>query len=189
MKTSITSAFLGFVFPSVLSAGGINVMQAGPHGVVKIEVTAGEAKMDFTLAHGSDSGPFVLPDEKATIKAYLDGVEDLEVPPSKEPRFAILLPSKEGFTWHLLEAKPSEDKWAFRIVNLASDTANVICSKELVEIPVGKEKTLEVARKAQINLKIPTTVNLTYEGDEPSGVVAFVYRSEDEWKAFLLPDR
>lgn len=189
MKTSIISTLLGFALAASLSAGGITIMNAGPDGILKFEVTAREAKMDFTLAQGSNSGSFVLPDEKATIKAYSEGIEELEVPPSEKPRFAILMPAKEGYTWHLFEAKPSGDTWAFRIVNLSADTGNVLSSKELIEIPAGQEKKLEVARKSQINLKIPSTVNLSYEGDEPCGVVAFVYRHEDEWKAFLLPDR
>ncbi|MEP2776771.1 MAG: hypothetical protein ABJQ29_11285 [Luteolibacter sp.] len=189
MKTQLITALSGFILSQSLPAGGINVVHAGPGDVVKFEVTAGDASMDFTLAAGANSGSFILPEEDATIKGFHEGIPDLEVPASEDPRIAILLPSGEGFAWHLVEAKPTDDKWAFRILNVSSEMANVVTNKELIEIPAGKEKAVEVSGKAQINLKIPSTVNLTYDGSEPTGVVAFVYREDDEWKAIFLPDR
>ncbi len=189
MKKPLIIALLGFVSVTTLSAGAINVVHAGPKDVMKFEVTAGDATMDFTLAHGSDSGSFVLPDKKATIKGFLKGIPELEVPPSKNPRFAILAPSGTGYAWHLLDGKPSEDEWTFRIVNLSTDPANVNSANGLIEIPAGGEKALEVSAKAQISFKMPDTVDFSYDGSEPCGVVAFVYRDDDEWKAFFLPDR
>ncbi|MGJ8643672.1 MAG: hypothetical protein ACSHX9_09710 [Luteolibacter sp.] len=189
MKTQIIIALVGLLSVPALLAGGINVLHAGPDGVVRFEVSAGEATMDFTLANGENSGSFVLPDEKATIKGYKKGIPDLEIPASKDPRIAVLVPSTEGFKWHLLGAKPSGEKWAFRIVNLSTDTAKALSNSELIEIPAGDEKTLDVSGKAQINLKIPNTINLSYEGGEPTGVVGFVYHENDEWRAIFLPDR
>lgn len=188
MKTQLISAFASCVLTTALFGGGINVVQVGPKGVVKFEVTAGDASMDFTLAQGANSGSFILPDEDATIKGFQDGVPELEVPASKDPRIALLLPSEEGFTWKLIEAKPSEDKWAFRILNFSSEIANVVSNRELIEIPAGKEKVVEVSSSAQINLKIPSTIDLLHEGSEPMGVVAFIYREDDEWRALFLSD-
>lgn len=189
MKTSFIFALSSYICAAIASAGVVNIVHVGSKDVVKFQVTAGDASMDFTLAHGASTGSFDLPSEDATIKAFHDEIPELKVPASEAPRIAILFPTDEGFEWKLLEAKPTEDKWAFRIMNFSGDTANVISNRKLVEIPARQEKSLDVSGSGQINLKIPNTVDLSYPGSDPTGVVAFIYREDEEWRGILIPDR
>ena len=152
-----------------LKAGGIKVVHAGPNDVVKFEVEAGDASLDFTLAAGASSGSFTLPSEDAIIRGFHEGIPDLEVPSSEKPRIAIVIPSEDGYVWHLIPAEPTNGKWAFRIMNLSDATANVVSNKQLTEVSAGKEKFMKVSGRSQINLKIPDAISLSYKGSEPTG--------------------
>lgn len=189
MKNLLTTAFIVAATSLGLFAGGINVVHYGPTDVLKFTVSAGEAAMDFTLAHGKKTGPFILPDKAATIKSSVEGIPSLDLPASETARIAILISAEEAYEWRLIETKPSEEKWAFRIINLSTVPANVLVGKKLLEVPAGKESAVPVKKKSDIRLKIPPTVNLSYKGNEPRGVVALVFRSEEQWKAVLLVDR
>lgn len=180
--------FCATVCPELI-AGSINVVHLGPTDVMKFEIRAGDATQDFTLPHGSDSGPFVLPDKPAAIKSFGEDIPSLEIPVSKNPRIALLIPGEEGFEWRLQEAKPSQEKWAFRIVNLAAEPAEAKSSDALLHVPGKGEISLDVSKKSQLNLQIADSVDLAYEGTEPRAVVAFIYREDGRWKAILLPDR
>ena len=183
-----TLLFVAVVRPC-LTAGTINVVHLGPTDVMKFEITAGDATQDFTLSHGADTGPFMLPEKPVTIKCFGDEIPRLEVPLSKDPRVALLIPGKKGFEWSLQTMKPSPEKWAFRIVNLSDGPAEVKSTEATFKIPGGGETSVEVSEKAHLNLQMGDAVNLTYEGIEPRGVVAFIYRDDKQWRAILLPDR
>lgn len=190
MKATLLTSLFCLASATGLLAGSINVVHLGPPDVLKFKVSAGDASQDFTLAHGANTGAFILPDEKPSrLEGFGEKIPSLEIPASEKPRIAVLAPSEEGFKWHLLEAKPEPEKWAFRMVNLSEFPANVVFRKDLVEIPAGGETAVDVTGKSQISVRIPNTVNLTYEGKEPCAVVALIYRSDGEWKATLIPDR
>jgi len=189
MKTLLITAFTGITSSLGLLAGSINVVHVGPADVLKFEVSAGEASLDFTLAHGANTGSFVLPDKPATIKGFTEDVPTLDLPASENPRVAVLAPSEKGFKWHVIEGKPTDEKWAFRIINLSTEPASVMSGKEPLEIPAGGETAVAVTGKSQIHIKITDAVDLSYKGNEPSGVIAFVYRKGEDWEAVFIPDR
>jgi hypothetical protein len=189
MRTNLFISATCMIFAASALAGSLNVVHVGPKDVLKFKVSAGDAAQDFTLAHGANTGAFILPDKPSRIEGFNEAVPALEIPASEEARIAVLTPAEDGFKWHLFPAKPTEGKWALRIINLSEFPANVLSGKELMEIPVAGESAVDVTAKSQIRVSIPNTVNLTYGGNEPCAVVAFVYRTDNEWKAILIPDR
>lgn len=190
MRNCLLIALLHLLVSHGLPAGGINVVHLGPRSVLKFEVSADGAKQDFTLAHGDDTGSFQLPDKDSVIKGFLEGIPSLEIPASEQPRIAVLAYSESDFKWHLHTAKPSPDKWAFRIINLAPIPAPVESAGEKIEIPAGGELPVSITRKSEIRVKMPELIEASYEGSEPSAVVAFLFRDEDgNWQARFLPDR
>ncbi|MFK7851254.1 MAG: hypothetical protein AB8D78_09775 [Akkermansiaceae bacterium] len=189
MRILSFAVFIATIACSKLDAGSINVVHLGPGDVVKFEVRAGDAAQDFTLAHGADSGPFLLPEKPITIKCFVDGVPSLEVPLSEKPRIALLIPSAKGYEWRLQDALPSPEKWALRIVNLASEPVEVKSTNSIFKIPSGKEKVIKVSKQEDLKMKISDTVDLAYGGTEPRGIVAFVYQEQEKWRAVFLPDR
>lgn len=190
MKIPLLIPLAAMLSAPSLVAGSINVVHAGPRDVLKFQVNAAGASQDFTLAHGAETGSFLLPDKPSTIKGFLEEIPSLDIPPSDQPRIAILAPAKTGFTWHLLPAKPSPDKWAFRVVNLAPVPATLSLGGETLEIPAGGETPVEATRKSEIRVKIPDLIDASYQGSEPTGVVAFLCRDDEEnWHAVFVPDR
>jgi len=189
MKRGIITILFTALVSTNLIAGGINVVHLGPRNVLKFEVRAGDAAQDFTLSHGADSGPFMLPDKTASIKGFTDGVPTLDIPISENPRIAILAPDSDGFKWHLRDAKPSLEKWAFRAVNLSSEPVEIISGDATLKIPAGGETAIGVTEKSQLRIRILDAVDVAYEGNEPRGVVVFIYREKDQWHAICLPDR
>lgn len=189
MKTAILAILLASPVCTPLTAGSINVIHLGPRDVLKFEVRAGEAAQDFTLSHGADSGPFFLPEKPVTLKGFVEEVPSLEIPVSEKPRIAILAPGEKGYSWHLLEAKPVPEKWAFRVVNLSPEEVEAQSGETTLKIPAGGETTVDVSKKPQISLRITDAVEVSYGGNEPCGVVAFIYRKDGQWHAICLPDR
>lgn len=183
-------AILPLFAAQLLTAGSINVVHLGPQGVMKFEVSAGGSKQDFTLAHGDDTGPFQLPDKPAALKGFLEGIPSLDIPASEHPRIAVLSYSESAFKWHLIAAKSSPDKWAFRVINLSLLPATIESSGKKIEIPSGGESSLPVSRKSEIQVKMADLIDASYKGSEPSAVVALLYLDEDRnWQTLFLPDR
>jgi hypothetical protein len=88
-----------------------------------------------------------------------------------------------------MEAKPSPKKWAFRIVNLSPDPVQAQSGETKFELSAGAETSVNVTKKSQLNLRISDSVDLAYKGNEPRGIVVFIYRNNDQWHAICLPDR
>ncbi len=189
MKQTLATSLAFLTTSAGLFAGGINIVHLGPRDPLKFQVSADGATQDITLAHGADTGSFILPDKPSSVEAFLDEDSSIDIPASEDPRIAVLAPDGKGFKWHLLPAKPTPDVWAFRIINLSSVPAEVTSGKEVLEIPAGGETAVEVTGKPQINVSIPDTFSLKYGGSEPCSVAALLYREDEEWKAILLPDR
>lgn len=186
--TIIAASFVAFT-STLLIAGSINVVHLGPQEDLKFEVSAGDASQDFELSNGADTGPFLLPAKPAKIKGFVEGIPALDIPVSENPRIAILIPDPEGFKWHLVTAKPTPEKWAFRIVNLSSEPVVAQSGDATLDIPAGEEIAVDVTEKNQLRVQISDMVDLAYTGNEPRGVVAFIYRKNDQWHAICLPDR
>lgn len=190
MRRKTFIALLPFLACQLLTAGSINVVHLGPQGVMKFEVSADGAKQDFTLAHGDDTGPFQLPDKPAGLRGFHEGIPSLDIPPSEHARIAVLSYSETAFKWHLFAAKPSPDKWTFRVINLAPLPATIESAGGKIEIPSGGESAMPVSRKSEIRLKMNGLIDASYEGSEPSAVVALLYRDEEgNWHTRFLPDR
>lgn len=170
-------------------AGTINVVHIGSQNPLKFQVSADGASQDFTLAYGSNTGPFFLPDAPSTIKGYVESISPLEIPAAEEPRIAVLAPTEDGTKWRLFQSKPTPDKWAFRIINLSSTPVSVLEGNDLLEIPAEGEKIFETKGKSTIRVNIPDSIDVKYDGSEACAVIAFVYRSGDEWKAVFIPER
>lgn len=189
MRTAIFTTLLAAAACAKLSAGSINVVHVGPPDPLKFQVSANGATQEFTLAHGATTGSFVLPNAPSTIKGYIESVPSLKIPAADEPRIAVLTPSEDGFKWHLVQAKPEPDKWAFRIINLSSLPVGILGGNEPLEIPAQGEKAIEVTGKSKIRVNIPDSIDVAYDGSEPCAVVAFVYREGEKWKAVFVPER
>ncbi len=189
MKQLIISMILGAASVSSLSAGAINIVHLGPEAVLKFEVSAGDDKLDFTLAHSTFSGSFVLPDKATTLKAISEGIPALEIPASQEPRIAVLSPDKQGYKWHLIPAKPTPDKWAFRVYNLSSEPADIIAGEKPVTIPADTESVIDVTRRSMIKLSMGDSIDIETSEGEPCAVIGFLCRNQETWHAVLVPDR
>lgn len=189
MKTHLIIAFISTAVATNLVAGGINIVHVGPRDVLKFAINAAGDTLDFTLAHGAYTGTFILPDKPSTLKGFVEEIPSLELPASEDSRIAALAASGEGFKWHLIPAKPTPDKWSFRIINLSAKTANITANREPLEIASGAQSDVKVTGKSQIRIKIPDTLDLSYEGSEPSAVIAFLYLEDETWKAAFVPDR
>ena len=189
MKTHFLISVFSFAAAAHLSAGPINIVHVGPRDVLKFEIDAAGDKLDFTLAHGANSGSFILPDKPSTLKGFIEEIPALEIPASAEPRIAVLAASGDAFNWRVFPAKPTPDKWSFRIINLSSEPATIGAGDEAVEIAAGAESERKVTGRSRIRVDIPDVLEAKYEGSEPCAVVAFLYRDGDEWKAVFMPDR
>ncbi|MBC7980724.1 MAG: hypothetical protein H7Y36_09205 [Armatimonadetes bacterium] len=174
---------------TLLHAGGINVIHLGPQDVIKFQVSAEGASQEFDLAHAEVTGPFILPEKNATIKAIGKELPDLEIPATDKNQLAILAPGPEGYKWQLQPSQPTEEKWGFRVINLSSETAKLLQKGGgISEILAGTDTIIEVNKSAQISVKIQDSIKKSYEGDEPCAVVALLYRENNEWQILFVQD-
>ncbi len=174
---------------AALSLGGeINIVQLGPADEVRIEVSCGEARQVVALSHGGATGPFILPEEEASIRLSDLDVPALVIPGGKEPHIAILAQAEEGadsgYRWILIPAKPNHEKWAMRAINLTKEAITIEEDGGTIELQPDAPTDIPVTRKPRITLGD----SFTYQGNEPCAVIALIHRINGEWNVLFIPE-
>jgi hypothetical protein len=172
-----------------LFGGTLNVVHLGPRKVLQFEVSVGDAEQSFALAHEGESGPFALPNRAATLSVSIHGVGSIALPVSEASRLAVLVPVEEGYRLELVEVEPVHDHWSFRIINLASAPVDLMAAGKPVKLAAQGRVKVPVSGRRQIRLEMGEKMDLSYEGSEARAVLALVYRSGDQWKGLMLPER
>jgi hypothetical protein len=170
-------------------AGEINVVQLGPPDVIRMEITCAGTSQPVDLRHGGTTGGFVLPEKEAVITIPNHEIPSLTIPATASPNIAVLSPGPDGYRWTLIPGKPTAEKWAMRVVNLATEPAKLVQEGDPLEIKTEATTEIAIEDKAGMTVAIEGGGKFTYDGREPCAVVAFIYKKEGEWKVLFVPDR
>lgn len=185
MKTILISALLA----STTFAGELNIVHLGPPDEVLIEITCDGAKQEVDLPHGGMTGQFILPEKEATIRLPGTDMPQLKIPANAIPHIAILSTATEGYRWLLIPGKPTNAKWAMRAINLTRETITLAQDEAPLEITPDSPTAIPVAGKAGMSVKIKDGDEFTYQGSEPSAVLALIHRKDDALHVLFVPDR
>ncbi len=177
--TGITSVF----------AGSLNVIHLGPPQEINLEVTSGDNAQKFTLAYQSASGPFILPNKKSSLHTIGDQLKGLDIGAKKTGRIAVLYPKADTYGWRLYDSKPTFKKASLRVINLTAEAAILTIAGKKVKIEPDAETAIEEVNKFPIRIMFEDRKKQDpHLQEEPSAVIAFIYKNKDEWRLFYVND-
>ncbi len=172
-----------------VSAGPLNVVQLGPAEEKNLEVKSGGLAQKFTLTFASETGPFLLPQKPAVLRTVGDKIKVLHIKPKKTGQIAVLHPKDDFFAWSLFDSKPSGKKTTLRVINLVKEDTTLMIARKPVEIKAESDTDITEVTRSPVRISFEEGgVPVTHEQEEPSAVVAFLYKSEAEWKIFYIND-
>lgn len=172
-----------------VTAGGLNVVNLVHGGDLVVNVKFDSTNQNLIVKSKEYSGSFGVPETEVTLATALEGATDLEVPANDDSFLAVFQSHEGGFKWSLVPSKPSEEKWALRIVNLSTLTLPILADgDELLELKPESDTAQTVENKGDIRLKIDKAETFTYKGNDPCAVVALVYRETEQWKVVFVPE-
>lgn len=186
----LANIILTFIAGAACSvAGTLNVVQLGPPAEVKLEIKAGAAIQEFTLAHKATTGSFILPDKTAVLRTVGDKIPVQRIKPEESGRIAILHPAGELFAWRLVPSKPTPGKTSLRIINLMDRETSLKVGEKLVKAPPASDARVEGIEKApfQVELEDDTKVDAP-EQEEPGALIGFLFMTGDKWHILLVSD-
>lgn len=190
MKPIIRAAAMLTAFASTVVAGVFNVIHLGPQDVIRFEIRSGDASQAFDLAFGDSTGRFILPDkESAVLSLPHREAKDLTIPATSAPNIAVLTRHGDKDVWKVIPGKPTQDKWSLRAVNLSPEPAVIERAGKPMEIAAGATVEIPAAGKGDIAISFDNGETASYDGKEPSAVVALLYRKGDAWRVLFVPDR
>ncbi len=176
---TVSSAFMCF-------AGPINILNLGPEDPIELHLNTGGKETSFNLSNGRTSGFFLLSEESNKIKVGNEEIPDLEVPPTTERSIAILYPTPGGYKWKIVTNHLNDEKWSFRIVNLAGKNVSISRNGELRELASASLTEIQVEGIKQIRIDVPDMIEATYEGRDPHPVTAVLYSEGEELKVIFV---
>ncbi|MEO8616615.1 MAG: hypothetical protein ABI600_15840 [Luteolibacter sp.] len=177
--TSITSGF----------AGSLNVVHLGPPQEINLEVKSGDNAQKFTLAYQSASGPFILPNKKSSLHTIGDQLKSLNIGATKAGRIAVLYPKADTYVWKLYDSKPTLKKASLRVINLTAEAAILTIAGKKVEIGADADTAIEEVNKSPIRIIFEDRKKQEpHLQEEPSAVIAFIYKNKDGWRLFYIND-
>ncbi len=185
MKHILLSAALA----ATAIAGEVNIVQLGPPDVIRLEIACDGINQPIDLRFGGTTGGFVLPEKDAVITIPNQGIPALKIPATASPNIAVLSPGPEGYRWTVIPGKPTDEKWAMRVVNLSAESAKLTREGDPLEIKPDDVTTIAVEDKTGMSVAIEGGKKFTYDGREPCAVVALIYQKEGEWQVLFVPDR
>ena len=170
-------------------AGDINVVQLGPPDVTRLEIACGGATQTVDLRYGGTTGRFALPEKEAQISLPNLEIPSLTVAASTAPNIAVLSPAEKGYRWTLIPGKPTDEKWAMRVINLSLENVKLTQAGDPLEIEPDATSDLAVKGKGGMSISIEGGEKFSYDGSEPCAVLAIIYGKEGERKVLFVPDR
>ena len=191
MNARIFALLLVSIFASQsIVAESLNILHlAESEPTLKIRVECKKLKQDFALNYKSDSGAFILPNEKATIHIDKKDLPSCPIPVTKKGSIAILIEKEKSLAWHLTESKPTADKNALRIINLCEQAMTVEVNKQSVTIEPGQESDLGMTDKKRLSVKIDGQKATSIIPEEPAAYLAILYPTADGAKIRFIADR
>lgn len=191
MNSRIFTLLLSSLFTAqVILAKSLNIVHlAESEPTLKIRVECKKLKQEFALDYQSDSGTFILPNEKATIHINQKDLPSCPVPIAKNGAVAILVDQGKSLTWHLIKSKPSADKNTLRIINLCEQEISVESNKQSVSIESGKEADIGAIDKKRLSVKIEGQKASSITPEEPAAYLAILYPTAEGVKIRFIADR
>lgn len=175
-------------FACSATAGPMNVVHLGPPQETNMEVKAGSAVQKFTMPYVSASGLFLLPQKPAVLRTVGDKIKVLNIKAKETGQIAVLHPKGDSFVWTLYESKPSEKKTTLRVINLMEEDTMVIIARNVIEIKAESETPIPEVTRSPVRISFEGGKPISHQQEEPSAVLAFLYKSEGQWKIFYLND-
>lgn len=184
-----TSLLLALAGTASCLAGNLNVIHLGPPRDVEVEVKVGGNSQKFTLALGSATGPFMLPQKKGTLRTVGDETKAADIKAKAAGQIAVLQPEKDAFKWVFHESKPSPGKTGLRLINISDKPATVTIAGKPLEIKAGDDQAVTEVTSAPIRVTLPEHSKAsTHELEEPSAVIGFIYLNNGEWNILYVND-
>jgi len=179
---------LAAISATPLFAGELNIVHLGPPEHVRVKIACDGTEQEVELAHGGTTGQFILPEKEATIRLPGTQMPELRIPGNTAKHVAILRPAAEGFRWLLIDGKPTNEKWSMRVINLTGEAIVIARDEERLEVMPDTPTVIPVAAKKDVAIQIVDGVESTYQGSEPSAVLALVHRKGDGLDVLFVVD-
>lgn len=185
----LKSAVISLIGITSSFAGSLNVIHFGPPEDINLEVKAGGASQKFTLARLNASGPFVLPNKSAVLRTIGDKIKSIDISSKKNGQIAVLQPKDDSFAWKLYSSKPTPGKVSLRVINVTAEKAELTIAGKKIEAPAQSDTTIDEVTKGPIRISFEGgKKQISHTQEEPSAVIAFIYKDTGEWHVLYVND-
>lgn len=184
---SLLTLLLSLASPAL--AGNFNVVNLSGNENLTIEISCDHRTQVITLASGSDSGTFTLPEKDAEFRVKDHKLAACSIKADRAGRIVVIYQKGDTLQWHTVTSKAAKNQTSLRLINLTSEEVCLKMKNQAITLAAGKDHDAGVFDTLSLSVTLGDQKKQTVKVEEPTAFVGVVYPTADGPRLDFVADR